>query len=182
MRGWLTGLTIATCLVGFPALARGQEHPAEPGLDAFTRVRSRHPLIQALILRGSEQSPTFHRLMKAIEASEGIVYIDAGVCRRGVRACLVNVTSAGGYRLLFVKVSTKRADPNLIAAIGHELQHAVEVLSNPAVTGHSSLYYFYKHNRERAGTATAFETQAATDAGHAIANEVRQRQRTTVKK
>jgi len=69
-----------------------------------------------------------------------------------------------------------------IAAIGHELRHAVEVLSDPDVVDHSSLYYFYKRNRERAGMAAAFETQAATDAGEAIANEVRQFQRTPAKK
>jgi len=87
--------------------------------------------------------------------------------------CLVKVASAGAQRFLFVKVDIARADRALIGSIGHELQHAVEVLSNPAVTDYSDMYFFYKFNRDRGGFSSPyFETRAAIEAGETVAEEI----------
>jgi hypothetical protein len=67
-----------------------------------------------------------------------------------------------------------RAYPELIGAIGHELQHAVEVLSNPAVNDYSSMYLFYKLNADQIGTSTSYETKAAVKTGEDIIAEIRQ--------
>ena len=51
----------------------------------------------------------------------------------------------------------------LLASIGHELQHAVEVLSDPHVTDTRSIYFFF----DRIGQIgqDRFETIAAIQAG-----------------
>jgi hypothetical protein len=176
MGGWTTGFMMAIGLIAIPGTAvtqpLGDETPAD-----MSRVRSRHQALRAMITTATEQSLTFRGMVDTINASDGIVYVEPGVCTHGVRACLVKVTSAGRYRSVFVKVDIERADRALMAAIGHELRHAIEVLSDPRVTDRGSMYIFYKRNRDRAGTSTAFETKAAIEAGEAVADEIRQFQR-----
>jgi hypothetical protein len=172
MSTWTTGLAMVITLVAIPATAETQPKRGAPSSE-LPHVRSRHQPLRALIARGIEQSPTFRRLVETIEASDGIVYIEPGVCKHGVRACLVQVASAGGRRFLFVKVDITKADRALIGSIGHELQHAVEVLTNPAVKDYSDLYFFYKSNRDRgAFSSPAFETRAAIEAGETVADEI----------
>src|SRR5580765_8086430 len=71
-------------------------------------VRSSSTSIRALLAEGVRDSATFKRLVDTFEASEGIVYIEAGSCRRGadkLNACLVNdVAAAGGRRYLRILV------------------------------------------------------------------------------
>ena len=126
----------------------GEATPAE-----MSRVRSGHRELRALITRASEQSLTFRRMVETINASDGIVYVAPGVCRHGVRACLVRVTSAGPHRSLFVKVDITKAERKLMAAIGHELHHAIEVLSDPAVTDYATMLIFYMKKGARVGTS-----------------------------
>jgi len=95
-----------------------------------------------VIATASQQSVTFRRLVDAINASESIVYIEPGMCKHHVRACLVNVTSAGRYRSLFVNVDITKAKRKLIASIGHELRHAIDMLSERGVTDRVSMYFF----------------------------------------
>ena len=181
MRGWTSRLVMAIGLVAIPGIAVAQPLEGDPASTELPRVRSRHAALQALIARAEVQSPTFHRLVQTINASDGIVYIDPGTCRHGVRACLAHLSSAGGHRFLFVKVDVGRAHHVVMASIGHELQHAIEVLNNPEVTDGVSLYFFYKLNDDHFGTSVSFETVAAIEAGDAVADEIRRFQRATRK-
>jgi hypothetical protein len=63
------------------------------------------------------------------------VYVEEGVCRYSARACLVmSVTIAGQHRVLHIFVNPRRAAGcRLVEVVGHELQHAVEVLGNPTI-------------------------------------------------
>ena len=166
---------MAIGLVAIPDTAVAQTPGDEPAVADIGRVRSRHQGLRAMITIASEQSSTFRRMVETINASDGIVYVEPGVCKHGVRACLVKVTSAGGYRLLFVKVDIIRAEQKLIAAIGHELHHAIEVLSDPAVKDYSSMLFFYMNKGELVRTSNAFETVAAIKAGDTVAGEIGRR-------
>jgi hypothetical protein len=59
-----------------------------------------------------------------------------------------------------------------MAAIGHELHHAIEVLSDPAVTDYPSMLFFYSKQGEQIRTSHTFETPAAIEAGSAVADEI----------
>ena len=180
MRAWTTGFMMAIELVAIPGTALPQPRLGEPTITKMSHVRSGQPALVALITRAGEQSLTFRRLVETIEASDGIVYVEPGFCRHGVRSCLVKVTSSGQHRFLFVKVDIGKTDRELMAWIGHELRHAVEVLSAPGVRDQSGLYFLYKLNPERGGfsfSSPSFETTAAIDAGEAVADEIRRFQR-----
>ncbi len=137
----------------------------------ITKVRSKDLAIAAAIQEAAARSATFRGLLDAINASDGIVYVEEGDCGRAGRACLVGVTVAGPYRLIWVKVDTRRADWDLMGSIGHELRHAVEVLGNPKITSTSSMYFFYEREGHRA--PVGFETKAAIQAGNRVRAEVR---------
>jgi hypothetical protein len=143
--------------------------PADSSLGL--RVRSSHAYLRAMIEEAALRSATFRRLVAAIEATDGIVYVEHGACMRGLRTCLVlNVTPAGSYRILRVMVDVRQPDWDVMAAIGHELRHALEVLENPGLVGTASVYLFYAQGR--AEKDRPFETRAAIEAGLAVRNEV----------
>ena len=178
MRAWKSGFVMAVGLVVTPGTAPAQPHVDERAMTEMSHVRSRHAGLRELIARGVEESPAFRRMADAINASDGIVFVESGVCKYGVRACLVKVTSAGRHRFLFVKVDTGKRDRELIASIGHELRHAIEVLSDPGVTNYAGMYFFYKSNPDHGGfSSPAFETKAAIEAGEAVADEIGRSQR-----
>jgi hypothetical protein len=150
--------------------------PAEAGGDDPVaahdpRVRTNHDGIRALIAQATEQSPTFRALVETINASDGIVYVLSADCGHGVRACLTDVRAAGNRRFLTVRVDIRKADHDLMASIGHELRHVVEVLGDPGVRSRASLYFFYKREGFTGLTGT-FETKAAVEAGDAVKAEV----------
>jgi hypothetical protein len=147
--------------------------PAAAADEAFTmaRVRSANPLLATLIRVGVERSSTLRRLIQTIDATDGLVYVEDGKCGHGVRACLVTTMRlAGPHRLLFVLVDARGSERDLIASLGHELRHAVEVLSIPGMKSYSDMYYFY--TRHESNGNGSFETQAAIDAGNAVRAEI----------
>ena len=137
----------------------------------IARVRSTDLAVAAAMQEAVSLSATFRGLVDTINASDGIVYVEEGDCGRAGRACLVGVTVAGAYRLIWVKVDTRKADWDLMGSIGHELRHAVEVLGNPRITSTSSMYFFYEREGHRA--PVGFETKAAIQAGNRVRAEAR---------
>lgn len=159
----MTGLLGA----GRPADAAGVDAPAIP------RVRSSNAFIATVIKQATERSKAFRGLVETIKASDGTVYVEEGQCGRGVRACLVAVTMAGANRNLWVKVDTHMRDWDLMGLIGHELQHAIEVLSDRTVTSGLAMYHFYLRVGRPHPRHLAFETDAAIEAGEAVRTEAR---------
>jgi hypothetical protein len=159
-------------LVVAALLSVGSSAVAGTGQETTSQVRSSNSSILALIARATEQSTTFRGLVDTIGTTDGIVYVEAGRCRYS-RACLTGVSTAGVYRMLWVTIDTRRVDSELIASIGHELQHAIEILSNPDVRSSAAMYMFYSRFAERVGTGRgAFETAAATKVGNAVRREI----------
>jgi hypothetical protein len=75
--------------------AIGAECPVGP------RVRSSHAYLRAMIDEAVLRSSTFRHIVAEIEATDGIVYVEHGDCKHGVRTCLVlDVTVAARCRIL----------------------------------------------------------------------------------
>jgi len=135
------------------------------------RVRSSHAYLRAMIDEAALRSSTFRSIVAAIEATNGIVYVEHGPCIHSLRACLaLDVTAAGDYRILRVNVDARQRDWDVMASIGHELRHALEVLENSALTDMATIYLFYAQATQ--AKDQPFETRAAINAGFAVRNEV----------
>jgi len=128
----------------------------------------------AVITEATAQSKTFRGLVDRIGTTDGIVFVAEGHCGHGVRACLLHaVTIAGSNRMLWIRVDPRMSDRDLMRFIGHELQHAVEVLDDPRVRSTSAIYRLsLRIGRDSAGQGR-FETEAATSAGDAVRRELR---------
>lgn len=161
---YLLVAAILAALTGYASRAGAQ--------DALgPQVRTCHPGVAALLAQATDGSATLRRELETIQATDGLVYIEPGSCGHGVRACLANtVTMVGGYRLLRVKVDIQRSDRDVMTSLGHELQHVIEVLSDPYVTNDRRLFQFYQ--REAPTRGETFETQAAIKAGLAVRDEL----------
>jgi hypothetical protein len=59
-----------------------------------------------------------------------------------------------------------------MGSIGHELQHAAEVLADPSITDNRKLFFFF-HRQGPGGEDGRFETSAAIQAGIDIRAELR---------
>jgi hypothetical protein len=139
------------------------------------RVRSSSAFIRQMIDDAIEASPTFRKLVGAIGATDGIIYIEEGVCYHGVRACLsLDVTKAAGFRFLRVLIDlpgavSRNARLDLMATLGHELWHALEVLTERGLATSAAIFQFYA--REAPTSNLSFETQAAISVGARVRRE-----------
>ena len=140
---------------------------------ALPRVRSSHPYIRAMMAEAQVRSSTFQQLVHRLEATDGIVYVEEGECRHGVRACLVPLlASAGSFRILRVVIDARQRDWDVMASIAHELQHAYEALSEPSITDSVALHFFILMGSGHGLAGDAHETQAAVRVGDAVKKEV----------
>ena len=138
------------------------------------RLRGSDPVIAAAIEQAVEQSPTFRHLVSAINCTDGIVYVHYGTCGRNVLACLpLAVTQAGANRILHIKVDRRRKGHHLMVVIGHELRHAIELLSEPTVIDRHTAYNFYQR-LARTTAGYSFETEAAIQTALNVDKELRQ--------
>jgi hypothetical protein len=156
------------------------EYTGHPGPDCaheppMMRVRSSSdPTVTTLLHDAFERSATFRQLVEIINRTDGLVYIEPGKCKPGVYACLLmSVTIAGPNRVLHVRVDTRRDAPAVMGSIGHELQHAIEALSEAGVRTNALLHAFFER---LAGAPSAtgqleFETEAAIRAGNRVRDE-----------
>ena len=175
LRGARTSFVrVALCLVcsGAIAVVAGAQPAAGDAAHALQpRVRSSHAYIRAMIEEAAQRSATFRHLLEAIDATDGIVYVEQGECRHSVRACLsLSVTPTAEFRFLRVLVDARQPDWEVMASIGHELRHAIEVLADSSLKTTEAIFLFYV--REGVTMGSTFETTAAVKAGDAVKSEV----------
>ena len=156
------------------AMTFGVQADGPKSVAGSPRVRSSMPRITALLNEASSRSETFRQLVSRIERTDGIVYVEPGQCNHGVRACLsLSITASGGFRILRVLINLATDVLELMATIGHELQHALEILGEPKVKTAEQAYLFY--SREAATSRDVFETRAAIQAGYDVRDEIGRR-------
>src|SRR2546430_1839431 len=155
---------IAICVLAVSSVVAASPSP---------RVRSTDNGIAAVMADAELRSPTFRGLVRKIEQTDGIVYVERGRCGHGVHACLSHSIVAGeGFRLLRIIVDGVGTLLQLMATIGHELQHAIELLIEPGVRSTAAAYLYYVREAPTARDSFAFETAAAVRAGMTIEREL----------
>jgi hypothetical protein len=149
----------------------GEAATAHTQTGALQRLRADSPVIAAAIDLGTERSPAFRALLARIGLTDGIVFVQDGVCGHSVRACLhLSVSLVGPCRALFIQVDPKKLSGCvLVGAIGHELQHAIEVLGDFSVRDGIAMLLFY--HRIGPTTSRRFETEAAIHTGLDVERE-----------
>lgn len=138
-------------------------------------VRSSDRALADLIGKATRGSQTFRNLLARIETTNGIVYVEPGKCRTGVRACLqmwMHVSGPNRFVRIVIDRSIRPSEIETMRSIGHELQHAIEVLREPTIIDGATMFNFLK--RTAPTDNPRFETTAAVNAGNAVFDELRQ--------
>jgi hypothetical protein len=140
-------------------------------------VRSSDRVLNELIADGYRRSQSFRRLVDGIAETNTLVYVEAGVCTFGhLKACLLPViATAGQVRYLRIGLTRPLNLGNrnrLIALIGHELQHALEVAARPDVINLASMIEMYRRIGVPLKGQPGYETSAARAAGDAVLDEL----------
>src|SRR5262249_57288802 len=120
-----------------------------------------------------DRSPTFSKLVAAIEASNDYVYLEDGKCQPRIRSCLRLLPTPGSRRLL-VLIDARESTQLVAAAMAHELQHALEIIAEPDVVDNASLGRLYErigYANCLPGTPECWETRAALDTAKAVWHE-----------
>ena len=125
------------------------------------------------IADGLGRSATFANLVVALDRSDVIVYIETS---RGVPSTLAGrmliVAGPASQRYLRIQISAAPRGIELIALIGHELQHALEVAASPDVRDEKSLIALYQAIGHGTRGQHKFDTIAAQDAGRRVRTEL----------
>ena len=162
---------IRAALVGVACVAAVHVVTAQ-NTSTLPRVRSSSARIVEAIAGGVEHSATFRGLVDTIDGTDGLVFVEEGDCgHSGVRACLLlSVTIAGPNCLLRILVALRKAPGcELVEAIGHELQHAAQVLHERRIRSDLQIHNFFDMlGRTR---SERFETDEAMEAGLAVSRE-----------
>jgi hypothetical protein len=145
--------------------------PVGPALYV-PHVRVRHAALEPYLREAIEKSATTRAMVAALDASDVIVYFELLPGMPGSLPAGLSYAGTGGrFRYLRIALNPTNTRGQMIAMIGHELQHAVEIAAEPKVRSRRELQKHYKRIGI-AGSGERWDTEAARNAGHRVAREV----------
>jgi hypothetical protein len=151
------------------------------GADTRFRVSTVDPGLDQLVERGRERSPTFRDLVDHLESQDWMIFVQAATCPdRATIACVPHfVGSIEGRRYIRVLINRRgRLPDEVVVLLAHELQHALEIVSDGNVTDGDSIRELMRrisNSRFVNARTTIYETAAAQRIGEAVSRELRKR-------
>lgn len=135
-------------------------------------VRAADRLTEKRLRTGFEQSPTFAALLRRLEQSDLVIYVEAVSRLPGaLDGRLIIQPPAHGVRYVRIQF-TQRGNPSeTIAVIGHELRHAVEVADATTVVDERGLAALYRRIGIDSGN-NLFDTTEARETGRRVLREL----------
>jgi hypothetical protein len=178
--GKLTLLLPLFVLVGVPTPAQ-EANPTTSNVMP-SAIRSSDRALNELVAEGYARSATFQGLVDAISITNTLVYVEAGICAFGhLRACLLpfmaTTDKARYLRVVLTRPLDAAKKDRLIALIGHEMQHALEVAERPEVIDVTSMIAMCRRIGFPLKGRAGCETSAARAAGTAIFEELQKSNR-----
>ena len=136
------------------------------------RVRGASPQMSKVIQEGVRRSPTFAGLVAALNRSDVIVYVQAqNGLPAGINGHLSVTPGSKRQRYLRIQVLSSLDTMAMIAVVGHELQHAVEVAAHTEVRDEKSLASLYAQIGIE-GERGRYDTTAAQATGIRVRKEL----------
>lgn len=158
----------ATDVPGAPAAAAG------PELNGGPRVRPYDGRSAAFLLEGLRRSATMRTIVDQLEERDLIVYIrmQPSLGRRWAGS-LTWVAGTARFRYVQIALNPQLRGVSAIAALGHELHHALEVANEPSIVSPATLNDHYRrHGIMMTAHSNGWDTEAARVAGDDVLREV----------
>lgn len=171
---------IAVCLILATGPAAAAPPPSTPPSLPWSRTRPLSASALALIEAAAERSAIVQGLLDDLERTDLVVYIEDAMPGAfvGPKSALTLVSAASSNRYLMIRIDSMRLPLQArIAALGHELYHALEVAAAPEVKDNAGLASLYR----RIGWETSvgrFESRGAQDATFQISRQLARGERT----
>jgi hypothetical protein len=125
--------------------------------------------------RGLACCPTIRTLVRDIEASDVIVYVETGFVQQPALARTVLMGAGTNTRYVRVTLHRMTSPDNLIELLGHELQHAVEIAQASEVRNHDAMLALYNRIGIRRNGPHHFETSLARETSIRVRSEIGRR-------
>lgn len=150
---------------------------SSPRQPEYPHVRATDPRVAQVIADAVRRSPTFARLHSQLQDTDVILFIvTSRTLRSSLHGQLMLVTTTPLARYLRAEIRADLPRPDLIAAITHEMQHALEIGLEEVVRDNDGVEALYR----RIGSAPSGQGHGAprdggcdTDVAYTIANRVR---------
>ena len=136
------------------------------------RLRPLDSWAAALIAHGTRESPTFRSLVDRLDRSDVIVYVEVGRKTARAHGALRFVGATKSARMVHVSLSHRLTNTELVALLGHELHHAVEIAENPGIRDEDSLRQFYRTHGFPGCDLGTYESEGARQAGRRVRREI----------
>jgi hypothetical protein len=145
----------------------------DPNDSTSECVRSSERWIVNLVQDGRRNSPAFEQLVRALTATDVIVYIASGRPTNDLHQgrLLQRTTTGAGRRYLWIVVAAPRDRVRVIGLLAHELQHALEVAQTPDVRTGDQIQQLFEHIGFHCPGA-CFETHAAVTMQRLVVEEL----------
>lgn len=162
------------------APGRTQERAASTGTAAVTvqvgspdsRIRCLDRESRRIVALAVTGSPTVTRMVAELEKSDLIVGIQFCPLAKTLLGEARIVTATPDVRHVRIRIKIPNSTDALISVLGHELQHALELAAAPDVRSADAQADLYRRIGYERHSGGYFETQAALDAGRAVAAEI----------
>jgi len=166
----ILAVVAAWYLVGVAAGAPAHGFP-RPDAAVLTNpkpVRSTMTWGLSLIAEGCQRSASFRALVERLRATNLIIYVEPAVQLPGVTIGITQLLGVNGeFRYLRVSIDANATRKELIALVGHELQHAVEIGGAPEVVDQATLQALFRRIGHE--SVDGYDTDAARAIGEVTA-------------
>jgi hypothetical protein len=137
----------------------------------FPRVRPMSDDARVLVEEAARRSPTIARLLRIIDQSDAVVYVEMQFEMRGEGTTTLFAVSQY-CRFIRVTIAKTVTGYRRIEMLGHELQHAVEIIQAPDVRDSAGMRRLFGKIGWLLGDLT-FESNGAIDIERQVRRELR---------
>jgi hypothetical protein len=157
--------------------AQSVDEPVPTVGSPNARVRGLDPSARHILQRAAEGSPTIVRMLGDLESTDLMVGIETAHLPRFLNGEVRVVAATASVRYLRVRLNVPRGDDDLVAVLGHELRHALEIAGMQDVRNASALVSAYQRIGTKGHGDGYYETEAALEAGRTVAKELGEHRR-----
>lgn len=172
---------LLSTVVALPVSAQSSDGSTTFLLSPASRVRCLDRGARKLLEAALAQSPTIARMVTDLQLSDLIVGIETEVLNKRWLKGDARVTSASpAGRHVRIRVGIPNNESSLIAVLGHELQHAMEIAAAPDVRDAATQRAHYLRIGFEPVGRGYHDTKAAIETGRQVASEVSAARRPTL--
>ena len=166
---------VAVAMFAWPVDRVAAQDGAEPAVHVLSpqsRVRCLDPEARRLVGAAVAASPTVARMVADLQRTDLIVGIETEPFQRKTKGEARLLGATASTRLVRIRIRIPGAQTDLMAVLGHELQHALELAAAPEVRDEATLRAFYLRIGFARMLGGYYETEAALETGRRVAAEV----------